>query len=345
MIPERIFPSTRLVVLFHENNNIIVAVVVGNFNSSYTFFIEGTSLQDRSKLQFRQKIILLWQRRDCISRLSRSVSSWKQQWPYSGTPTLGFREPKSHAHRPCFFVVVTRSDQRSRMPRAAQFIHNIYNFITLDGCRCVCFTCPFILLHMPTHSASNAYSFCFSTCPLILLHMPTYSASHACTLAEASFRGGGLGGRRPKEKEKKKKRKKKREKREKKRKRKKGTMNDVKLLHIKCRFFQFFNSPVALKKNLAPQEKVEMTPLHIRSASHAHSFCFTCMQTHSASHAHSFCFTCPLILLHVPTHSASHAHSFCFTCPLILLHMPTHSASHAHSFCFTCPLIPHHRNC
>ena len=42
-------------------------------------------------------------------------------------------------------------------------------------------------------------------------------------------------------------------------------MNDVKLLHIKCCFFQFFNSPLALKnkKNLLPppQEKVEMTPL------------------------------------------------------------------------------------
>ena len=41
-------------------------------------------------------------------------------------------------------------------------------------------------------------------------------------------------------------------------------MNDVKLLHIKFCFFQFFNSPVALKNNkkiLAPQEKFEMTPL------------------------------------------------------------------------------------
>ena len=41
-------------------------------------------------------------------------------------------------------------------------------------------------------------------------------------------------------------------------------MNNVKLLHIKCCFFQFFNSPVALKnkKNFwPPQEKVEMTPL------------------------------------------------------------------------------------
>ena len=40
-------------------------------------------------------------------------------------------------------------------------------------------------------------------------------------------------------------------------------MNNVKLLHIKSCFFQFFNSPVALKnlKNVAPKEKVEMTPL------------------------------------------------------------------------------------
>ena len=44
----------------------------------------------------------------------------------------------------------------------------------------------------------------------------------------------------------------------------KGTMNNVKLLHIKCCFFQFFNSPVAMKnkRNFAsPQEKIEMTPL------------------------------------------------------------------------------------
>ena len=40
-------------------------------------------------------------------------------------------------------------------------------------------------------------------------------------------------------------------------------MNSVKLLHIKCCFSQFFNSPVALKnkQKFAPQEKVEMTPL------------------------------------------------------------------------------------
>ena len=55
-------------------------------------------------------------------------------------------------------------------------------------------------------------------------------------------------GKRKKEKKekKRKKKRKKRKKREKREKRKKGTMNSVKLLHIKCCFFQFFNSPVAL---------------------------------------------------------------------------------------------------
>ena len=84
----------------------------------------------------------------------------------------------------------------------------------------------------------------------------------------------GLGGRRSpphqgkrkkkkKKKERKKEKKKKREKKEKKRRkerkkeRKKGTMNKVKLLHIKCCFFQFFISPVALKntKNFGPPRK------------------------------------------------------------------------------------------
>ena len=72
-------------------------------------------------------------------------------------------------------------------------------------------------------------------------------------------------------KKKRKKKQKKREKREKKKKkkkeRKKGTMNNVKLLHIKCCFFQFFNSRAALKikKNFVPQEKFEMTPMFVRS--------------------------------------------------------------------------------
>ena len=66
---------------------------------------------------------------------------------------------------------------------------------------------------------------------------------------EASF--GGLGGRRPPKK------KEKRKEKRKKKKRKKRTRNNVKLLHIKCCFFQFFNSPVALKnkKNFAPPKK------------------------------------------------------------------------------------------
>ena len=63
-----------------------------------------------------------------------------------------------------------------------------------------------------------------------------------------------------KKKKKKKKRKKEKEKRKKEKKRKNGTMNSVKLLHIKCcfyQFYQFFNSPVALKnkKNFGPPRK------------------------------------------------------------------------------------------
>ena len=78
---------------------------------------------------------------------------------------------------------------------------------------------------------------------------------------EASFRGswGPSPPPPPQGKRKKEKRKKKRErKRKKKRKRKKGTMNDVKLLHTKCCFFQFFDNPVALKnkkKFLPPPRK------------------------------------------------------------------------------------------
>ena len=73
--------------------------------------------------------------------------------------------------------------------------------------------------------------------------------------------GAGGAGRPPKEKEKKKKRKKKKKKekkREKKRKRKKGTMNDVKLLHIKCCFFPIFQWSGGIKKSkifFAPPKK------------------------------------------------------------------------------------------
>ena len=75
----------------------------------------------------------------------------------------------------------------------------------------------------------------------------------------------GAGGRHPPPPPKERK-KEKREKGKKKKERKKGTMNNVELLHIKCCFFQFFTSPVALKnlkKNCHPQEKVEMTPLFL----------------------------------------------------------------------------------
>ena len=59
--------------------------------------------------------------------------------------------------------------------------------------------------------------------------------------------GGAVAPQGKRKKEKKERKKEKREKKRKKRKRKKGTMNDVKLLQIKCCFFQFFNSPVAFK--------------------------------------------------------------------------------------------------
>ena len=76
----------------------------------------------------------------------------------------------------------------------------------------------------------------------------------------------------PQGKVKKKTRKKKEKKRKKRKERKKGTMNNVQLIHIKCCFFQFFDSPVPLKKKiLAPQEKVEMTllsPYGLRPSSH-----------------------------------------------------------------------------
>ena len=54
----------------------------------------------------------------------------------------------------------------------------------------------------------------------------------------ASFEGGW--GPSPPRKKKKRKKQKKKEKKEKKKKRRKGTMNNVKLLHIKCCFFPIF---------------------------------------------------------------------------------------------------------
>ena len=73
---------------------------------------------------------------------------------------------------------------------------------------------------------------------------------------EGSWREASPPRKRKKEKKERKKEKKEK-KRKKKKKRKKGTMNNVKLLHIKCCFFQFFNSPVALKnmENFCPPKK------------------------------------------------------------------------------------------
>ena len=62
-------------------------------------------------------------------------------------------------------------------------------------------------------------------------------------------------------------------------------MNDVKLLHIKCCFFKFFNSPVALKNEKIfwpPQEKVEMTPLQfpLRLSTLCHCEIFVIVSSH-----------------------------------------------------------------
>ena len=75
---------------------------------------------------------------------------------------------------------------------------------------------------------------------------------------EASFeRGWGAAPPPRKRKKRKKKEKRKKKKNQKKRKR---TMNNVKLLHIKCCFFKFFGSPVALKnkkKCWPPKKKLK----------------------------------------------------------------------------------------
>ena len=92
----------------------------------------------------------------------------------------------------------------------------------------------------------------------------TYSIGVGVFLRQPQRRHlGGLGAVAPPPSRKKKKRKKerkkekKKKKKKKKKKEKKGTMSNFKLLHIKCCFFQFFNSPVALKnkKNVGPPRK------------------------------------------------------------------------------------------
>ena len=98
----------------------------------------------------------------------------------------------------------------------------------------------------------------------VKLKIPLYKLNNQSLILEASFEG--LGSRRPSPREKKKKKRKKkekREKREKRKKRKKGTKNIVKLLHIKCCYFQFFNSPGPLEFFLncpLPKKKLKWRP-------------------------------------------------------------------------------------
>ena len=109
--------------------------------------------------------------------------------------------------------------------------------------------------------AEVSISNCWSWKGEVFNPIRTPVASPNSQAAEASFRGAG--GRRPQGKRKRERKKGKRKKREKKRKRKKGTMNNVKFLHIKCCFFQFFNSPVALgniKKFWPPKKKLKWRP-------------------------------------------------------------------------------------
>ena len=68
---------------------------------------------------------------------------------------------------------------------------------------------------------------------------------------------GGLGAVAPPRKKKKRKKERKKEKRERKEKKEKKKKGNYELLHIKCCFFKFFNSPVTLKnkKKFGPPRK------------------------------------------------------------------------------------------
>ena len=114
--------------------------------------------------------------------------------------------------------------------------------LLIFGINCLFIFHPFLLFLL---SGRDSNITCFWMHSPVLPHHPVMAHQQRRHL------GGGAGGPSPpKEKEKRKKRKKKKkekEKRKKREKRKKGTMKGVKLLHIKCFFFQFFNSPVALK--------------------------------------------------------------------------------------------------
>ena len=91
----------------------------------------------------------------------------------------------------------------------------------------------------------------------------------AYLLQRRHLRGAG-GAVAPPRKRKKERKKEKKEKEKKVEKRKKGTMNNVKLLHIKGCFFQFFNSQVALKnlkKIWPPKKKLKWRPWFIANIS------------------------------------------------------------------------------
>ena len=112
---------------------------------------------------------------------------------------------------------------------------------------------------------AHTFSFSINTRSYIIYCSPASSSLAASAsllllliplMTGASFEGAG-GRLLPKEKEKKKKRKKKKKKKEKERKkeRKKGTMNNLKLLHIKCCFSNFSIVRWDWKKNWPPPEK------------------------------------------------------------------------------------------
>ena len=91
-------------------------------------------------------------------------------------------------------------------------------------------------------------------------------------------------------------------------------MNSVKLLHIKCCFFQFFNSPVALKnkkKFWHPQEKVEMTPLGCSTVLFRRLFHAPCCSTMLFHRAVPPC--CSTVLFHraVPPRCSSGCSTGC----------------------------------
>ena len=113
----------------------------------------------------------------------------------------------------------------------------------------VCFVQMLAVFGMLSRMQSYVFGM-FSRMQSYVFGMPRRMQSYVS--AGAPFEGAG-GRRPPRQKKKRKKEKKKIKEKE----REKGTMNNVKLLHIKCCFFKFFNSPVALKnlKKFWPPKK------------------------------------------------------------------------------------------